>query len=607
LKLLGLSEIDSQLLLFFTYLNSDSELKNIANLAGDLDKKQLIDLLAWVLNAPQKLVTQALNSTSVLHQSGLLKVDKSGSLELERKVDCLDGLVDLMTNSHNDTQSFIKNYVSQSQPPELTDADFQHLSTTSEPILKYLTQNQHKGINVLVYGPPGTGKTQWVKWMASRLQKELYEVSSEDEDGDALGALRRLDRYKLAQRALRQQSNCLLMFDEVEDVFQRSIFSFLNMADSRRSSSNSKSWLNKVLEENPVPSFWISNHIDHIDPAYIRRFDWVVEMDIPPRSVRRKLIERNLKNLPVSVYFKDTLAEHTALSPATLERTTRVVSQSSTKNDVSSQALEKTLLDAFNATLQAQGLPKIVFARKESVSYSLDFLNTDVDLKGIVSGLKIAQQGRFCLYGLPGTGKTAFGHYLAKAIDKPLMIKRASDLLSPYVGLAEKNIAAAFQEAQKENAILQIDEADSFLRSRDLAKQSWEVTQVNELLTQMESFEGIFIASTNLMDNLDAAAMRRFDFKISFKALKNDQAWLFLSQLLAEFKVTDFDENALRLQLKSLHNLTPGDFATVSRKLTFSGQIPNALWIVEALGQECKHKPDYPVQQGMGFMSQLVS
>lgn len=87
----------------------------------------------------------------------------------------------------------------------------------------------------------------------------------------------------------------------------------------------------------------------------------------------------------------------------------------------------------------------------------------------------------------------------------PLLIKRASDLMSMWVGENEQNIALAFKEAEQDGALLLIDEVDSFLQDRRGAKNSWEVTLVNEMLTQMEAFSGVFIASTNLMDGLDQA------------------------------------------------------------------------------------------------------
>jgi hypothetical protein len=66
---------------------------------------------------------------------------------------------------------------------------------------------------------------------------------------------------------------------------------------------------------------------------------------------------------------------------------------------------------------------------------------------------------------------------------------------------------------------LLLDEADSFLQDRRGAQRTYEVTEVNEMLQGMERYNGIFICTTNLLDRLDQAALRRFTFKIRFKPL----------------------------------------------------------------------------------------
>ena len=88
--------------------------------------------------------------------------------------------------------------------------------------------------------------------------------------------------------------------------------------------------------------------------------------------------------------------------------------------------------------------------------------------------------------------------------------------------------------ANDDDAILLLDEVDSFLQDRRNARHSWEISAVNEMLTQMESYRGLFIASTNLMDNLDEAALRRFDLKISFGYLAAEQITQLLSQHLRQ-------------------------------------------------------------------------
>jgi SpoVK/Ycf46/Vps4 family AAA+-type ATPase len=206
----------------------------------------------------------------------------------------------------------------------------------------------------------------------------------------------------------------------------------------------------------------------------------------------------------------------------------------------------------------------------------------------MAEGITATKSARICLFGPPGTGKTAFGRWLAERMEVPLHAKKGSDLLGMYVGETEKRISRAFQEAEEEGAVLLLDEVDSFLQDRRNAQRSWEVTAVNEMLTQMESFSGVFIASTNLMDGLDPASLRRFDLKVRFDYLKAEQAWaLFQKQL--EALSLDRGCTDVRKRLDGLTTLTPGDFAAVARRHRFKS-LADASEMVEALAAECSAK-----------------
>ncbi len=194
------------------------------------------------------------------------------------------------------------------------------------------------------------------------------------------------------------------------------------------------------------------------------------------------------------------------------------------------------------------------------------------------------------LYGPPGTGKSAFGRWIAKRLDAPLLVKKGSDLLSMFVGGTEKNIAAAFEEAERENAVLLFDEVDSFLQDRREAQRSWEIMQVNELLTQMESFEGVFIATTNLMENLDQASLRRFDLKLAFGYMRPGQAVVMFERACRELGLPTPDKTVLRT-VEAMKNLTPGDFAAVGRQHRFH-PIASPIELVERLMEECAVKEE---------------
>ena len=91
----------------------------------------------------------------------------------------------------------------------------------------------------------------------------------------------------------------------------------------------------------------------------------------------------------------------------------------------------------------------------------------------------------------------------------------------------------------------------------------------NEMLTQIESYPGVLIPSTNLMDDLDPAAMRRFNLKIKFGYLRNDAAWALLEKQCEAFGLPHAP-SSLRHDLGRLDFLTPGDFAAVARRHQFN-------------------------------------
>ena len=124
---------------------------------------------------------------------------------------------------------------------------------------------------------------------------------------------------------------------------------------------------------------------------------------------------------------------------------------------------------------------------------------------------------------------------------------------------------------------------------------------VNEMLTQMESFTGIFIATTNLMKGLDPAAMRRFDAKVLLDYLLPDQAWRLLLQLCGQCGIEPpADSDPLRGRLAILRALTPGDFTAVGRRHRFES-FRHAEGLVSALEGECQAKPGVATRR-MGFV-----
>ena len=596
-KAIGASDADVAVLAFLILLECEPALSEAVEMLGDMSMAQTRRSIAVILGLDEKAVKAALDKNGVLLRSGLVEINDMDSRDLSSRFSLIDSnLLEWSEDPIDDPACLIRNKVHAVAASELSLGDYTHISGELETLLPYLQkaiESNKTGVNILVYGPPGTGKTQLTRVLASELGCNLYEIASENDEGP-VDAAKRLSLYGLAQSFL-ASGRCMLVMDEADDVLASTVnFALFDMLGGK--ASVSRAAVNRILEENPLITFWVANYIGHIDPAFMRRFDMVLKLPAPPQSQRQRMLERLCENL-VSEDCIARLADCEHVTPAIMARSVDVVR--SIREDIDAQQAAVKLESLVENTLQAQG--HRVKLRKQARLpdyYDPALINTTADMMAISEGLRNNRQGRLCLYGPPGTGKTAYGHWLAQTLDMPLLLKRASDMVSPYLGDTEQNIAQAFEQAEKENSLLMIDEVDSFLQDRKGAHRSWEVSQVNEFLTQMENYEGLFIASTNLMDSLDAAALRRFDFKAKFDFLRAEQAWRLFTGLCRTLKLS-VRSKTLQSRLAEIPQLTPGDFAVVARSHRFK-PYSKAAEIVDALAQESALKT--PCAQAIGFI-----
>ena len=581
--LLELDELQSEILSFAALSRQHPYLAEVVESIRMSSIDAITKLLSTVLKVRDADVRKAIRPDGHLRSTSIVSIEHN-DIGHGLQIIVPPALRTAMFNTADDVQMLMSSFLEKAPHPKLKADAFSHLAQKTELLTAYLSKagaNGTSGVNILIYGPPGTGKTEYVRWLASHQGKQLYQVKAIDDQGNAISGLDRLVFFQLSQRFL-QKSGALMLFDEIEDVFPSSDTTFF-----MRRPVAGKMFINRLLESNPVPAVWVSNEVSHIDKAYLRRFDFSFEMGIPPIAVRRGILHNYLRVHAISDDAISYLAQQEELSPAQIEKAAKVLNLSGKK----SKNREATLLHVIENSQLLLGQEKNdALLSFSECSYQLDFLNPDCDLIQLVAQLKRAPKsvGALCFYGAPGTGKTALAHYIAREIELPLMVKRASDIIGPYVGETEQKIAQMFRQAQQEGALLLLDEADSFLTDRQSAKNSWEVTAVNEMLTQMERFDGLFICSTNLMQRLDAASLRRFALKIKFDYLKPEQRWkLFLAQAK---KFSRTDDTKYRTPLNQLSNLTPGDFATVRRQATLLNVTLTADELVKRLAQECKNK-----------------
>lgn len=601
--LVGLSDVESRLLEFAMLMRGDMHLNQACAHVKNLDSSRLSQTLSILLGQDLAAVRQALRSDGLLSKTGLVSVDVQANRSLDMKLDLLsDKLPHRLIEAELQPTDWLKDMIAISGPGHLDFGDYAHCAQALQVLRPYLRQTLDQrriGVNVLLYGPPGTGKTQLAKLLAKDLACELLDVTTEDEDEEPISGRKRLKALS-ATHSLFAQRQALVVFDEIEDAFSHPDDHNASFIDRlSRSPGRTKGWVNRLLENNRLPTVWIGNSLMGMDPAFIRRFDMVLEMPVPPQAQRERIIRSASLGLLDDAAVK-RLAQSERLSPAVVTRTSRVIHSIADQLPEGQAISAMTLL--INQTLRAQDHPPLRGHNPHALPevYDPAFVNTDTDLLALAEQLRQHPSGRICLYGPPGTGKTAYGRWLAQQLDKPLHVKRASDLISMWLGETEKKLAQAFADAHEAEAVLLIDEVDTFLQNREGAQRSWEVSQVNEMLTQMESFGGVFIASTNLLVGLDSAALRRFDLKLKFDYLQTPQALQLLQGHcrhlgLSEPTPQDCDH------LAKLTQLTPGDYAAIVRQSRLR-PIQSAQQWVQALAKECALKPGVH-SRNIGFLA----
>lgn len=561
-KTFKLSNLETRILAFVFYTRDSDHIVCLLRSILDYTEQGMtlvVNTLALALAADREDIKAALDSDGKLCSMGLLEYGSSG--EEFREILSPGSVLSALTMSVKLSLSkLLKDSFLPAPHPTLSLEHFPHVPMVGRVLLPYLKSavtQKRKGVNILFYGPAGSGKTELTRILAKELGLTAYEVQFAERQEFRGERISRIMFWKVAGSVLSRNSNELLVLDEAEDIFN-------DMGTLFFSGRTNKGEINRLLEENPVVTLWTANSIRNIDPAMLRRFNMVIEVKSPGLTYRREMIDKAFDH-QLSKGTTERLALTENLSSAVIRSISDIVRETGKTSESPS---EDEIIEMADQMLKAQHMGRVVDNNTLLPElYAPQFVNSELNLDHLLEGLRTAGCGRLCIYGPPGTGKSAYAAYVARELGIPLMRKTGAELTSCYVGVTEKLIADAFETAQRDGALLLLDEVDSFLRDRQATRYSWEVTAVNEMLAQMERYGGYFIATTNLKDDLDPACLRRFDLKTKFDYLRPEQAVAMAKAYAGKLGLTDGVEALDRVA--DFGNLTPGDFAAVGRQATF--------------------------------------
>jgi SpoVK/Ycf46/Vps4 family AAA+-type ATPase len=612
--LLQLNPAERALLLYGTLARYQRDLRGLLVEFKVSSAQEAYAAIASVAGVDAREVAEALRAGSRLERVGMVEnlISEHNITDLADLMKVSEQLPPVLMREYPQPGDLMAVFTRPATKSELTLGDFGFVADDAGvlcALLRNAVARKEAGVNVLLYGPPGTGKTELAKVCAAAAGLELYEVEYADRDGNSLSGRDRYRSLQISQVFLKGGKDVALLFDEVEDVFPpisgeaAQMIARLDSADAASGSVNSsvsgKAWVNQILETNPVPVIWVTNRIEQIDPAFRRRYQYHLLLKSPPPGAREALVARALAGAPVSDGFAAKLAERRGLTPAQIRTAVRFALLANQEAGDFEALIQRQLGNADKAL----GTGSERGARPVVTGYDLSLLNVEsrFEVPKIVEALMRRGHGSLCFHGAPGTGKTALAEHIAAALQRPLLIRQTSDIASKYVGETEQNMARMFEEAQTEGAVLLLDEADSFLRSRRMAERHYEVSEVNEMLQGMERFGGVFICTTNLFEDLDEAALRRFTFKLRFHVLTAEQRErMFVAEALGGDARELTDEQ--RVRLARLDQLAPGDFAAVKRQVEILGEAFTPDEFLSQLESEHRVKPEVRQRRGIGFV-----
>jgi len=453
-------------------------------------------------------------------------------------------------------------------------------------VAKSLLERHDKPGRLLICGPPGSGKTEFVKSLIGNRNNGIEFSSTQTHS---------LDRDFRMAGLIARKGKKILVADEAESLF-RTVTSPFAFLDS--SSSDRKKAINTFLDTYPGILIGIVNELDGIHESTLRRFDQIIHFP-SPNPTRRQLVWQTMaeqRNLKLEPTFVQNLATRYDVTPGVIDRALALA------QEVEPPQQAEAIRQSLHSFLKAKGKAPLA-GNNLSLPNDPSLIHTDVDLLDLSSVLtpwKTPNQdfgASLLFWGLPGTGKSEYARTLARTLGLDCHIKKASDVLDPFVGMTEKKIAWAFSQALEENAVLVFDEVDTFLFQRDGGQRSWERTLVNEFLSQIENHPGITICTTNLLTLLDDAALRRFSWKVQFKPLDS-------TRLAKAFELYFGFLSPKPEHLADLPPITLGDFGSAYRHFSpkmRAGLLVRPQEIVAHLVRESDYRKEKQGVRVVGF------
>lgn len=454
---LHLDEIEVETLKFIYTIDDVYGLESFSNEFIDRDKSKLGALISRFLGRKDQVgrISSMFRPDSNLSRFGL--IDFFDWEEEETTFPPLDENIKAFLHVPNlAPDTIVERMIGKPAVGDLEISDFSYLEDHILRIAKIIKKAQEKGtqgVNILLWGPAGAGKTELAKAIGKHLDVTLFAIGEDSENSQNeksdMTSKQRLGQLFQAHAFLKETKDTLLFFDEIEDLL-------LKGTDSeKKSDTNSKIIVNRLLETNPIVTIWAGNDPEKFHESMRQRFSYSVYVDYPPMVMRKKIWVRQLDindakmDEPAITYLaREYMAPARMISNA--------VKLSASTGDVDVAEIERYLESSSRITY---GDSQAIKSRGGvSAKFDPDLINFDVHQNEmgalVAAGQKVAPYALF-LQGREGTGIRSFGRYLAEKAVLNQAEYSMRDIVGPNpFSSPEERLRKAFEAAHDARNLL---------------------------------------------------------------------------------------------------------------------------------------------------------
>lgn len=508
-----------------------------------------------------------LDAGSTFIKSGIInvsQVQEEGGFRYFPELE--DDIIDFLTLAKDADTGLVDMLIGKPLDAKLNIDDFSYLAddiALIAGVIKSAKEKKRTGVNIMLYGPAGSGKTELAKAIVSHLGMTLYGIGEDlVENGESstpdATSKQRVSKLFQAHSFLADSSDAVLLFDEVEDLLIKG-----NDAD-KKAEPPSKIIVNRLLENNPVPTIWAGNDPDKFHDSMRQRFSFSLYVDYPPMEMRRNIWARQLSMNEETMSDQDLtyLARHYrapgrmianavqksadigSLKVATIENFLRASSHL-TNGDIESIESGAGLSDKFDISL---------------VNYDDARQNEIGALAG--AGSRVSPYA-ILMSGPVGGGLRSFGRYMAeKAVLNQLEVDVRA-LIAPHPMMsAEVRIRQAFDVARNQKQLLVFSHLDALAEQPDnSAANNWKSDE-SEFFMESLMRHRLPVIAHSYRSSVEFPEFMTDCFSVQAKVTPLDD-----EQRAKAFKLY-FAETIKSSQNDSLPDgLVPGDFAAVQKIL----------------------------------------